>query len=332
MNAVAAPLLVAQGLTKHFEIASGIFNRQPRVVHALDDVCLEIGPGETLALVGESGSGKTTTGRLILRLIEPTAGTVRFDGRDIFSLRGDELRRFRKDVQVIFQDPRASLNPRKTVLSILRDPLLLHGLAPRKGMRASVAESLERVGLSPAYRFLDRNPLEFSGGQLQRICIARAVSLHPRLIVADEAVSALDISVRAQILQLLEQLQRESGLSYLFITHDLAVVRSIANRVAVMYLGQIVEMGQVEDVFAQPAHPYTRALLSAAPVPKPRQARQRERIVLHGEIPSSVSPPAGCRFHTRCPLAMPICESVAPTWQALAATHQVACHLFDPPA
>jgi oligopeptide/dipeptide ABC transporter ATP-binding protein len=227
---------------------------------------------------------------------------------------------------VIFQDPRASLNPRKTIFEILRDPVLLHGMASKSEVRSVAANALEQVGLSPAHRYLDRNPREFSGGQLQRICVARAVSLQPKLIVADEPVSALDISVRAQILQLMQRLQQEIGLSYLFITHDLAVVRSIAHRVVVMYLGKIAESGPVQEIFSEPLHPYTRALLSATPLPNPRRARQRERIVLRGEIPSPANPPSGCPFHTRCPLVMEICRTQEPKLQTFQG-RRVACHL-----
>ncbi|MCL4459244.1 MAG: ATP-binding cassette domain-containing protein [Chloroflexi bacterium] len=321
-------MLIAEGLTKHFRMSSGFLNRRPSLVRAVDDVSLEIGTTETLALVGESGSGKTTTARLILRLIEPTAGRVLFQGQDVHALRGMPLRRFRKDVQVIFQDPRAALNPRRTVFEILRDPLLLHGLASQSEVRSIVAEILERVGLSPAYRYLDRYPREFSGGQLQRICVARAISLQPRLVVADEPVSALDVSVRAQILQLMQSLQQDSGLAYLFITHDLAVVRAIAHQVAVMYLGKIVESGPVESIFTDPLHPYTRALLSVTPVPNPRRARERDRIILHGEIPSPANPPSGCRFHTRCPFVMDACRTQEPNLRLLSEGHQVACHLI----
>ena len=321
-------LLSVEGLTKHF-VPRGMFDRRAVIVRAVDDVSLHIEPGETVALVGESGSGKTTTAKLILRLIEPTAGHIIFNGEDVWMLRGSALRRLRKEMQVIFQDPRASLNPRKTIFEILRDPLLLHGLASKSEARSIAARALEQVGLSPAHRYLDRNPREFSGGQLQRICVARAVSLQPKLVVADEPVSALDISVRAQTLRLLQQLQQEIGLSYLFITHDLAVVRSIARRVVVMYLGKIVESGPVEKIFSDPQHPYTRALLSATPIPNPRRARQRERILLHGEIPSPTNPPSGCRFRTRCPFAMDICTTQEPILQAKTADHLIACHLVQ---
>lgn len=328
----SSPLLVAEGLTKHFRVSRGVLNRRAYLVRAVDDVSLHIETGETLALVGESGSGKTTTAKLVLRLIEPSAGRVTFDGQDVLALRGIELRRLRKHMQVIFQDPRASLNPCKTIFEILRDPLLLHGIASKSDARSVAALALEQVGLAPAHRYLDRNPREFSGGQLQRICVARAISLQPKLVVADEPVSALDISVRAQILQLMQGLQKEMGLSYLFITHDLAVVRSIAHRVVVMYLGRIAESGPVEEIFAEPLHPYTRALLSATPIPNPRRARQRERIVLRGEIPSPANPPSGCSFHTRCPFVMDICKTQEPKLQTIGNGRQVACYLIEHPS
>ncbi len=324
----SSPLLVAEGLTKSFRVSHGVLNRRASLVCAVDDVSLHIETGETLALVGESGSGKTTTAKLVLRLIEPSAGRVTFDGQDVLGLRGIELRRLRKTMQVIFQDPRASLNPRKTIFEILRDPLLLHSITSKSDARSVAALALEQVGLVPAHRYLDRNPHEFSGGQLQRICVARAISLQPKLVVADEPVSALDISVRAQILQLLQRLQQEMGLSYLFITHDLAVVRSIAHRVVVMYLGKVAESGPVEEIFAEPLHPYTRALLSATPIPNPRRARQRERIVLRGEIPSPTNPPSGCSFHTRCPLVTDICKTQEPKLQTVGKGRQAACHLI----
>lgn len=319
-------LLEVEGLKKQFPIRGGLFSPR-RMLQAVDGVSFSIAAGETLAVVGESGSGKSTTGRLVLRLLAPTAGTIRMGGS---ALTGVADRDFRKAVQVVFQDPRASLNPRRTIYQALRDPLLLHGLATRATVRAEVGALLERVGLSPFAQFIDRQPRQLSGGQLQRVCIARAVSLRPGLIVADEPVSALDASVRAQILQLVRQLQREDGLAFLFITHDLAVVRSIAQRVAVMYLGRIVEQGPVEAIFAQPAHPYTAALLAATPVPDPGRARVARRALLEGEIPSPANPPSGCRFHTRCPRAMAVCRTVDPAERQLSSGVTVACHLHDP--
>ncbi len=321
-----APLLVAENITKHFRVSQGLLDPHPGLVRAVDGVSLEIAPAETVALVGESGSGKSTTARLMLRLLRPTAGRVLFEGQDVQGLRGSELGRFRKDVQVVFQHPAASLNPRRTISQALCDPLLLHGLATRAQARERAAGLLERVGLSPAHRYLERNPGEFSGGQLQRICVARAIALEPRLVVADEPVSALDISVRAQILQLMQSLQQESGLSFLFITHDLAVVRTVAHRVAVMYLGRIVEEGPVERVFASPLHPYTQALLSATPIPHPRRAGQRRRIILHGEIPSPANPPSGCRFHPRCWCVGDACPVKEPILREMGGGRRVACH------
>lgn len=277
-------------------------------------------------MVGESGSGKSTTGRLVLRLLSPTSGTIRMAGVIVDPGKAAD-RDFRRSVQVVFQDPRASLNPRRTIYQALRDPLLLHGLASPATVREAVGALLARVGLSPWQQFIDRQPRQLSGGQLQRVCIARAVSLKPRLIVADEPVSALDASVRAQILQLVRQMQREDGLAFLFITHDLAVVRSIAQRVAVMYLGRIVEQGPVEAIFANPAHPYTAALLAATPVPDPGRIRVRSRPLLEGEIPSPANPPGGCRFHTRCPHVMAVCRTVDPATITLPSGVTVSCHL-----
>jgi oligopeptide transport system ATP-binding protein len=323
-------LLDVEGLTKHFPIHDGLF--RPRgMLQAVDGVSFSIAAGETLAVVGESGSGKSTTGRLVLRLLSPTSGTIRMAGVTIDPGKAAD-RDFRKSVQVVFQDPRASLNPRRTIYQALRDPLLLHGLASPATVREAVGALLDRVGLSPWQQFIDRQPRQLSGGQLQRVCIARAVSLKPNLIVADEPVSALDASVRAQILQLVRQMQREDGLAFLFITHDLAVVRSIAQRVAVMYLGRIVEQGPVEAIFANPAHPYSAALLAATPVPEPGRSRAQSRPLLQGEIPSPADPPGGCRFHTRCPSVMPVCHSLDPATVTLPSGVAVACHLHGPHA
>lgn len=324
VNTPAEPLLVARDLSKQFRPARRLFEPPAPVVHAVDGVSLTIGAGETLALVGESGSGKSTLGRLILRLLEPTAGSLRFGGIDALACDPSD-RALRRKLQVVFQDPRSALNPRRTIFQILRDPMLLHGLTTRREARADVARVLEKVGLAPAHRYLDRQPGQFSGGQLQRINIARAISLQPKLIVADEPVSALDASVRAQILLLVQALQQQDGLAFLFITHDLAVVRTIAHRVAVMYLGRIVEEGPVERIFHAPLHPYTRALLSATPVPDPRAAR--ERIVLRGEVPSAARTPQGCRFHPRCPHATDACRAQEPVLVDRPGERRVACHL-----
>ncbi len=305
------PLLRAERLVKRF-----------KAVRAVDDISFELYPGETLALVGESGCGKSTAGRLALRLIEPTSGKVWFDGRDLLGLAEREVRSLRREMQMIFQDPYGSLNPRMTVGDMLAEPLALHGLAKGRE-RERVAELLRLVGLAPEHA--GRYPHEFSGGQRQRIGIARAVAVEPRLIVCDEPVSALDVSIQAQVINLLQDLQRRFGLAYLFIAHDLAVVKHIATRVAVMYLGKIVELADKRALFAEPRHPYTRALLSAIPIPDP--SLKRERLVLQGDVPSSHRPPQGCRFHTRCPHARERCRHEEPPL-ASADSHSVACHFW----
>ncbi|HEV2762426.1 MAG TPA: dipeptide ABC transporter ATP-binding protein [Pyrinomonadaceae bacterium] len=309
-------LVRVRGLFKHFPLAGS-----DDVVRAVDGVTFEIFKGETLGLVGESGCGKSTVGRCILRLIEPTGGEVEFEGQDVSALSGAELRRLRREMQIIFQDPYASLNPRLRVRDIVAEPLLVHGLGNRDERRARVADLLKRVGLDPDY--MNRYPHEFSGGQRQRIGIARALALQPRLIVADEPVSALDVSVQAQVINLLEELQEEFKLTYLFISHGLAVVEHISTRVAVMYLGRIVEVASAGELYANPLHPYTRALLSAIPIPDP--TRKRERIVLKGDVPTPINPPKGCRFHTRCPEAVPECARIDPDLREVAPGHRVAC-------
>jgi oligopeptide transport system ATP-binding protein len=303
------PLLEVNYLVKHFG-----------AVRAVDGVSLAIYPGETLALVGESGCGKSTLGRCVLRLIEPTAGGVRFGGRDVLSLSRGDLRDLRREMQIVFQDPFAALNPRMTVGQSVAEPLLVHRLCPKNEFPKRVAALLEMVGLRPEYA--DRHPHEFSGGQRQRVVLARALATGPRLIVADEPVSALDVSVQAQVLNLLQDLQQRLGVAYLFVAHNLAVVRHIARRTAVMYLGRVVEIGPTEEVFARPNHPYTRALLSAVPVPDP--ARRRQRIVLTGEVPSPREVPRGCRFHPRCPLATEECRGAEPALTK--ETHATACY------
>jgi oligopeptide/dipeptide ABC transporter ATP-binding protein len=320
------PLLEVRGLVKHFPAREGVWSRSRLSVKAVDGVDLEIERGRTLGLVGESGSGKTTTGRCIVRLIEPTAGDIRFDGIDLLSLGRRPLRALRRRLQIIFQDPFSSLNPRMRVRSIVGEPLAIHRLAPRRERRRKVAELLRLVGLDPAA--MDRYPHQFSGGQRQRIGIARALAVQPELVVCDEPVSALDVSVQAQVINLLQDLQERFGLSYLFIAHDLSVVEHISDRVAVMYLGRICEEAPRAALYGNPRHPYTQALLSAAPVPEP--GARRERTLLKGEPPSPVAPPAGCRFHTRCPVAVAECSRVEPPLVDIGGNHRVACHLVKP--
>jgi oligopeptide/dipeptide ABC transporter ATP-binding protein len=309
-------LVRVRGLFKHFPLQNS-----NDVVRAVDGVTFEIVKGETLGLVGESGCGKSTVGRCLLRLIEPTSGQIEFEGRDVLSLSGGELRRLRRGMQIIFQDPYASLNPRMKVRDIVSEPLVIHGIGDKAERRERVADLLRKVGLDPDY--MNRYPHEFSGGQRQRLGIARALALNPKLIVADEPVSALDVSVQAQVINLLEDLQAEFELTYLFISHGLAVVEHISNRVAVMYLGRIVEVTTAAELYSNPLHPYTRALLSAIPVPDP--TRKRERIVLKGDVPTPINPPSGCRFHTRCPDAIPECSKIDPDLREVAAGHRVAC-------
>lgn len=318
------PLLEVKNLVKHFPITKGIiFSKQVGAVKAVDGISFTVNRGETLGLVGESGCGKTTTGRVILRLIEPTSGEVWFDGKNVPELRKDELRELRKDMQIIFQDPYASLNPRMTVGDIIAEPLHIHGLAKGKEREKRVQKLLDVVGLSSFHA--RRFPHEFSGGQRQRIGIARALAVNPKLIICDEPVSALDVSIQAQVINLLQDLQKEFGLTYLFIAHDLSVVKHISDRVAVMYLGKIVELADKERLYANPKHPYTQALLSAIPIADPTV--KKERIILKGDVPSPINPPSGCRFHTRCPYAMDICKQVEPEFIDTGDGHFVACHL-----
>lgn len=312
----ADELVRVRGLVKHFPVEGS-----DDVVRAVDGVTFEIIGGETLGLVGESGCGKSTVGRCILRLIEPTAGEINFDGRDVRALNKSELRELRREMQIIFQDPYASLNPRMRVRDIVGEPLVIHGPKDKEEKRARVAELLRKVGLDPDY--MNRYPHEFSGGQRQRIGIARALALNPKLIVADEPVSALDVSVQAQVVNLLQDLQAEFGLTYLFISHGLAVVEHISTRVAVMYLGRIVEVASAEELYAHPLHPYTQALLSAIPIPDPK--RKRDRIILTGDVPTPINPPSGCRFRTRCPSAIAECAQIDPDLREVAPGHTVAC-------
>jgi peptide/nickel transport system ATP-binding protein len=318
------PLLTVSNLVKHFPVTPGLFGRAAEQLRAVDGVSFELAAGETLGLVGESGCGKSTTGRCILRLIEPTSGEVRFDGRSVTAMSAGELRRIARGMQIIFQDPYASLNPRMSVGAIVGEALTIHGLArSAREYDARVVELLETVGLQAEHR--RRYPHEFSGGQRQRIGIARALAVRPRLIVCDEPVSALDVSIQAQVINLLEDLQQRFGLAYLFIAHDLSVVQHISRRVAVMYLGRIVEIASARELYAQPKHPYTEALLSAVPIPEP--GMKRTRIVLQGDVPNPMRPPAGCPFHPRCPRVMERCRSEAPQLREIAPGRKAACHL-----
>jgi oligopeptide transport system ATP-binding protein len=321
---MAEPLLAVSNLVKHFPVKAGLFGRPVERVRAVDGVSFELAAGETLGLVGESGCGKSTTGRCILRLIEPTSGEVRFDGRSVTAMSAGELRQMARGMQIIFQDPYASLNPRMSVGAIVGEALTIHGLARSARERdARVVQLLETVGLQAEHR--RRYPHEFSGGQRQRIGIARALAVSPRLVICDEPVSALDVSIQAQVINLLEDLQQRFGLAYLFIAHDLSVVQHISRRVAVMYLGRIVEMASARDLYAAPRHPYTEALLSAVPIPEP--GSKRTRIVLQGDVPNPMRPPAGCHFHPRCPRAMDRCRVEAPLLREIAPGRKAACHL-----
>jgi oligopeptide transport system ATP-binding protein len=311
----------------HFPIYQGIIRRQVGAVHAVDGVSFNIYKGETLGLVGESGCGKSTTGRAILRLYKPTAGQVIYDGINLASLSEREMRKMRRKLQIIFQDPYASLNPRMTVADIVGEPLVVHRVANGKEVRDRVQELLSLVGLNPA--FADRYPHEFSGGQRQRIGVARALALQPDLIICDEPISALDVSIQAQVVNLLEDLQKQFELTYLFIAHDLSMVRHISDRVAVMYLGVIVELAERDELYDHPLHPYSQALLSAVPIPDPMAEEKRHRVILEGDVPSPVNPPSGCRFRTRCPIAESICTDEKPEWREIKSGHFVACHFSD---
>lgn len=318
-----APLLQVTDLVKHFPVKSGVLiDREVARVRAVDGVSFSLHAGETLGLVGESGCGKSTVCRAILQLLSPTSGSVRFDGQELVGLSPRELRPLRRQIQMIFQDPFASLNPRKRVGQIIGDPLELHGLARGAELKRTVQDLLERVGLQAEH--YNRYPHEFSGGQRQRIGIARAIGLRPRIVIADEPVSALDVSVQAQIINLLDDLQREFNMAYLFVAHDLGVVRHVSDRVAVMYLGKIVEEADADSLYSRPRHPYTNALLSAVPIPDPRKSAERQRITLSGDVPSPIDPPPGCRFHTRCPKTTEVCRTTEPTLAG--AGHAVACH------
>ena len=330
MNAPIAPtgdLLKVRDLRKRFAVKGGIFSRVVDQVHAVDGVSFDIGKGETLGLVGESGCGKSTTGRCILRLIEPSSGEVWFQGNDVIKMDHGALQALRRDMQIIFQDPYASLNPRLKVGAIIGEALTIHKLAPtQKAMEDRVVQLLETVGLQPDH--MHRFPHEFSGGQRQRIGIARALAVEPKLIVCDEPVSALDVSIQAQVINLLEDLQEEFGLTYLFIAHDLSVVEHISTRVAVMYLGRVVEIAPSRELYDNPLHPYTEALLSAVPIPK-ASAKGRKRVILTGDVPSPINPPPGCHFHARCPYAMPRCKTDVPALREVMPGHFASCHLHD---
>lgn len=319
-------LVRTENLVKLFPINRGLFRRETAHVHAIDGVTLKIVRGETLGLVGESGCGKSTLGRLILRLERPTSGTIFIDNVDINTLGSDEMKQARRQIQIIFQDPYSSLNPRKTVRSIIMEPLTIHRIGNRSERLEQTRILMEEVGLRPEYA--SRYPHEFSGGQRQRIGIARALALHPSLIVADEPVSALDVSIRSQVLNLLEDLQQKYGLTYLFISHDLSVVEHISDRVAVMYLGKIVELGSKESIYNDALHPYTQALLAAVPIPDPRSIRNR--LILEGDVPSPIDPPCGCRFHPRCWMRIPICSELEPLLNDVGDGHLAACHVTAP--
>ncbi|MEU6180568.1 ABC transporter ATP-binding protein [Streptomyces coeruleorubidus] len=319
------PLLKVEGLVKHFPIKKGLLQRQAGAVKAVDGIDFEVRRGETLGVVGESGCGKSTMGRLITRLLEPSGGKIEFDGTDITHLGTGGMRPLRRDVQMIFQDPYGSLNPRHTIGTIVSAPFRLQGVEPEGGVKQEVQRLLELVGLSPEH--YNRYPHEFSGGQRQRIGIARALALKPRMVVADEPVSALDVSIQAQVVNLMDDLQDELGLTYVIIAHDLSVVRHVSDRIAVMYLGKIVELADRDSLYASPMHPYTKALLSAVPIPDPRRrAAKSERILLRGDVPSPIAPPSGCRFHTRCWKATQICKSTEPPLIELRPGQRVACH------
>jgi oligopeptide/dipeptide ABC transporter ATP-binding protein len=323
MPDVSQPLLSVQHLKKYFPIHSGVFGRVAAYVKAVDDISFTINRGETFGLVGESGCGKTTAGRAILRLLEPDAGTIQFDGIDLLSLGKEQLRRKRRDMQIIFQDPYASLNPRMTIRTIVGEPFAIHHIASGSERDHRVADLLKTVGLDSSV--MNRYPHEFSGGQRQRIGIARALALKPKLIVADEPVSALDVSIQAQIINLLADLQQQLGLTYLFISHAIPVIEHISTRIGVMYLGKLVEVGTSQQICAAPKHPYTQALLSAVPIPDP--AARKERVVLRGDVPTPIKPPPGCRFHTRCPVAVERCKVDEPPLRRIEDGRDVACHL-----
>lgn len=325
-NKNAETLLEVKNLKKYFDASSGLFGKNKKYVQAVDDVSFELKKGETLGLVGESGCGKSTTGRTIIKLYEPTSGQIIFKGQDISKLKKSEMLPFRKNMQMIFQDPYASLNTRMTVGDIIAEPLEIHGMATKAEMKDKVQQLLNDVGLNPDHAA--RYPHEFSGGQRQRIGIARALAVEPDFIICDEPISALDVSIQAQVVNMLEDLQKNRGLTYLFIAHDLSMVKYISDRIGVMYLGKMVEMTFSDELYKNPLHPYTQALLSAIPIPDPDIAKQSHRILLTGDVPSPIDPPSGCRFRTRCPKAMDICKEAEPQMKELAPGHFCACHLY----
>ena len=318
------PLLKVEGLKKYFPIRKGLLSRVSGHVKAVDDVSFYVNKGETLGIVGESGCGKSTTGRMLMRLLEPSEGKVFFDGKELTRISSDDMRKARREIQMVFQDPYASLNPRHTIEKILEEPLIVHGIGDSKERKKKVRDFLEIVGLSSYHA--KRYPHQFSGGQRQRIGIARALMTNPKLIIADEPVSALDVSIQAQVLNLMQDLQKELNLTYIFIAHDLGVVRHISDRVGVMYLGKMVEVAVSEKLYDKPLHPYTQALLSAVPVPDPNFVR--EQILIKGDIPSPSNPPSGCTFHTRCPFKMDVCTKIVPKLVEVEPGHSVACHLY----
>lgn len=323
---IMSNLIEVYKLSKHFPLPSGLFSRKKRYVYAVDEISFTLGENETLGLVGESGCGKSTASRTILNLITPTSGEVWFQGQNLFALTPPERRKLRQGIQIVFQDPFGSLNPRLMVKRIVEEPLLTHRIGDRAYRRQEVEKALTRVGLLPEH--MKRFPHEFSGGQRQRIMLARALILKPKLIIADEPVSALDVSVQAQMLNLLKRLQKEMGLSYIFISHDLGVIRHVSHKVAVMYLGGIVEIANVDDLYKEPLHPYTISLLSSIPVPDPKK-KNRKKVILQGDVPSPRNPPTGCRFHTRCPDCMDICTKIKPDSRLIKKDHIVACHLYQ---
>jgi oligopeptide/dipeptide ABC transporter ATP-binding protein len=324
---MAEKLLQVKNLVKHFPLRGGVFSKVHSYVRAVDDISFDIDEGETLGIVGESGCGKSTAGRAILRLIEPTSGEVIYKGTNILKIDREEMRKLRREMQIIFQDPYASLNPRMTVGSIVGEPLTIHRISKGKEREDQVVKILECVGLRAEH--MRRYPHEFSGGQRQRIGIARALALKPKLIIADEPVSALDVSIQAQVINLLQDLQKEFGIAYMVISHDLSVIQHICDRIAVMYLGELVEIADADELIMSPRHPYTEALLSAVPVPDPVATKKKERIILRGDVPSPVNPPSGCRFHTRCPYKEDICSTDAPPLKVISSGHLTACHFAD---